>query len=753
MQKETKQGIVIMKKLAFILALALVAACATPLSATEYHVATNGDDAGGGSAAKPLRTIQAAANLAQPGDTVTVHAGVYRERVNPPRGGTSDAKRITYQAAPGEKVVITGAETVKGWEKVDGDTWKVVIPKTFFGDFNPFTCRVQGEWCNHGVRTGMVYLNGEWFNVAASLAEAQKPSKIPKWFTDVDGTATGAHLFAIKSISINGRRIAVDTFSSKNGELHATACADGEGNCVGWIGDGSWLAFNQMDFGQAAAGTTGQVEIKAGALADGGDVELRLDAPDGDLLGTCRILNTGDWQKWGTFTAPIKPVRGIHPLYLVFKYHQDKSPNQTLWAQFPAVNPNAANVEINVRQSVFYPSKPGISYITVRGFELRQAATPWAGAMSEQVGLIGTHWSKGWIIENNYIHHSICTGVTLGRYELPKAEFPEATAPGFVTSVELALRDGWSKENVGSHIVRNNHISHCEKNGIHGSLGSPFCEISGNDIHDIAVRNWVVGADTGGIKFLGGVDMVIRDNHIYRCGGAAGIWLDWMAQGAQVIGNLLHDNSQDIFFEMQHGPLTSANNLLLSPKSQLINSEGLALAHNLIAGVTHNISDPRATPFHPAHALTIAGLYTACGGDHRVHNNIFAGGWNILGKLPNTASGNLFVGAAKPLPFDTAPAVKADFNPQFKLTQKADGWYLSFNADPAWRAAAKCQLVTTELLGKAKASNCAYENVDGSPIKIDTDYFGNKRDPAQPFPGPFETVKDGPQELKVWPKR
>ena len=47
-------------------------------------------------------------------------------------------------------------------------------------------------------------------------------------------------------------------------------------------------------------------------------------------------------------------------------------------------------------------AQPGdINYITVCGFTLRQAATPWAGAMSEQVGLIGTHWSKGWIIENN----------------------------------------------------------------------------------------------------------------------------------------------------------------------------------------------------------------------------------------------------------------------------------------------------------------------------------------------------------------
>jgi alpha-N-arabinofuranosidase len=52
----------------------------------------------------------------------------------------------------------------------------------------------------------------------------------------------------------------------------------------------------------------------------------------------------------------------------------------------------------------------------VRGFTLAHAATPWAPPTAEQIGVIGTHWSRGWLIENNNIHHSICVGVTLGKY-------------------------------------------------------------------------------------------------------------------------------------------------------------------------------------------------------------------------------------------------------------------------------------------------------------------------------------------------
>ena len=73
-------------------------------------------------------------------------------------------------------------------------------------------------------------------------------------------------------------------------------------------------------------------------------------------------------------------------------------------------------MEINVRRTVFYPEKPFVNYITVRGFHVSQAATPWAPPTAEQIGAIGTHWSKGWTIEDNVVTHSKCVGITLGKY-------------------------------------------------------------------------------------------------------------------------------------------------------------------------------------------------------------------------------------------------------------------------------------------------------------------------------------------------
>jgi len=89
---------------------------ANPAGSKEYHVSVTGIDSNPGTISKTFLTISRAAEVAQPGDTVTVHQGIFREGINPPRGGMSDDKRIVYQAAAGEQVIIKVSEVVKGWQ-------------------------------------------------------------------------------------------------------------------------------------------------------------------------------------------------------------------------------------------------------------------------------------------------------------------------------------------------------------------------------------------------------------------------------------------------------------------------------------------------------------------------------------------------------------------------------------------------------------------------------------------------------------
>ncbi|NLX12385.1 MAG: xylosidase [Phycisphaerales bacterium] len=590
--------------------------------AREYHVSVKGDDASEGTIDKPLRSISAAARLAQAGDVITVHEGVYRERINPPRGGDSDQNRIVYQAAPGEKVILKGSEIIKGWEKVQNDTWKVTIPNGFFGDFNPYRDLIAGDWFNPMGRehhTGAVYRAGHWLTEAAELDEVLRPAgDRPLWFAKVDETHT------------------------------------------------------------------------------------------------------------------------------------------TIWAHFKGGDPNKEEVEINVRRTVFYPEQPGVNYLSVRGFTMMHAATPWAPPTAEQIGLIGTHWSKGWIIENNDIRYSTCVGITLGKYGDQWDNTSQNKAEGYVKTIERALQNGWSKDIIGHHVVRNNLIAHCEQAGIVGSLGAAFSTVTGNVIHDIHVRQLFTGAEMAGIKFHAAIDTEISRNHIYRT--VRGIWLDWMTQGTRVTRNLLHDNGprEDLFVEVNHGPFMVDNNLFLSPIALFDMSQGGAYVHNLFAGQIEQRPElKRETPYQKAHSTEVAGLCNTQGGDNRFHNNLFVHYNGLLpydqAAMPGQMSGNVFLKGASPCRDEQHPLVPAEFDPMMKLSTGKDGVHLHIILDQAWAVQQSRRLVTTELLGKAKIPDLAYVQPDGSVYRIDTDYFGGSRNAANPFPGPFELPGGGKQLLKLWP--
>lgn len=606
------------------------------LAAKEYHVAKTGFDKNPGSKENPFLTIQSAAKIAQPGDIITVHEGIYRERINPPRGGESDQKRITYQAATGEKVEIKGSEIIKNWEKLSGTVWKVSIPNSFFGDYNPYKDKIHGDWFNDLGRihhTGDVYLNGKSLWEMADLEKVKNPVR------------------------------AEDNF-------------DPEGSTYIWF---------------------------------------------------CESDNE----------------------------------NTIIYANFHEADPNKELVEINVRKACFYPEKNNINYITIRGFRMSHAATQWAPPTAEQIGLIGTNWSKGWIIENNIISDSKCSGITLGKHGDEFDNTSEDSAEGYVETIHRAEKRGWSKENIGHHIIRNNTIFNCEQTGICGSLGAIFSTIENNNIYNIHIKRQFTGAEMAGIKIHAAIDMLIKNNRVANCN--RGLWLDWMAQGTHVTGNLFYSNySEDLFVEVNHGPFLIDNNILFSKRSILDCSEGGAYIHNLIAGNTELHPQDRFTPYHLPHSAELAGLIQTRCGDNRFFNNIFVGGvkegernksglgmYENVG-LPMFVNGNVYLNGARKYSKEKNQ-LEIKTNPNIQVDEKADGTYLKMNFDEQILTM-KNQLVDTKLLGKALIPNAAYENPEGSPITIDTDYSGKKRNKQNPTAGPFENPGTGEISLKVWRK-
>ena len=451
--------------------------------------------------------------------------------------------------------------------------------------------------------------------------------------------------------------------------------------------------------------------------------------------------------------------------------------NTYIYANFHDKNPNQELVEINVRDSCFYPDQPGRDYITVRGFRMSQAATQWAAPTAEQIGLIGTHWSKGWIIENNIVSDSKCTGIALGKDRKTghNVWINDPRKDGAIHYNEVivrALEAGWSRENIGSHIVRNNVIFNCEQAGIVGSLGAVFSQITHNHIYNIWAKRQFTGAEMAGIKLHAAIDVVIKNNRIHNAG--RGIWMDWMAQGTRITGNLCYDNTtDDLFVEVDHGPFLVDNNLFLSELSLLDVSEGGAYAHNLMTGRIRSQPEPRrSTPYHKAHSTALAGLDSIAGGDDRFYNNTFVGnggppaagaeadvnpqrfgGYGLwvydLRGYPLYTGGNVYFKGARAYSREQGALNLSGVDPKPGIVEEGDGVYLRLNLGTEARKAAT-RLVNTELLGKAKISGLAYENADGSPLVIDEDYFGKKRNAAAPSPGPFESPGQGDLKLKVW---
>lgn len=482
--------------------------------------------------------------------------------------------------------------------------------------------------------------------------------------------------------------------------------------------------------------------------------------------------------------------RILYPEDTVYQWYTESDEKTTvIYANFQGKDPNQELVEISVRKYCFYPEKTGINYITVRGFEMAQAACPWTPPTADQPGLLGTHWSKGWVIENNHIHDAKCSGISLGKEHTTGDNLCTLTRrkSGYQYQMEAvfkAYHRGWSKENIGSHIVRDNVIHDCGQNGIVGHMGCIFSSIYKNHIYHIGIKHEFFGYEIAGIKLHAAIDVRICQNNIHDC--TLGTWLDWQAQGTRVSKNLYYANERDLMVEVTHGPYIVDNNIFASEYNFDNVAQGGAYIHNLCWGKMRKTDEmTRSTPYHFNHSTAVAGTAFVYGGDDRIYQNIFVG--TLQDKNQNAEHGTgMYDGHTISLA-EYAKDVRALGNGDEEQSRKVkqpvyinrnvymngarafereDTKYVGTQSEKPEIACEdgktylkmyvekglldlETRIYESQDFGMPRVSEVPYENPKGENIIFDTDYFNNDRR-ENATAGPFENLKEGWNNILVW---
>lgn len=89
----------------------------------------------------------------------------------------------------------------------------------------------------------------------------------------------------------------------------------GKDQCLTHTVSGSWVAFNQVDFGRGGQRT---VQVRVASEAPAATIEVYRDQLGGRPIGTVSVAATGASQAYQTLAAPIAATTGKHRIYLRF---------------------------------------------------------------------------------------------------------------------------------------------------------------------------------------------------------------------------------------------------------------------------------------------------------------------------------------------------------------------------------------------------------------------------------------------------
>jgi beta-glucanase (GH16 family) len=129
-------------------------------------------------------------------------------------------------------------------------------------------------------------------------------------------------------------QIQAESFNAQSGIQTENTTDAGGGQNIGWIANGDWARFDNVNFGSTPARQfTARVASGAGGGVSG-LVEVRLDNVNNAPIGSFAIGNTGGWQSWRSVPANVGGVTGTHTVFLRFTSGQPADFVNVNWFQF-----------------------------------------------------------------------------------------------------------------------------------------------------------------------------------------------------------------------------------------------------------------------------------------------------------------------------------------------------------------------------------------------------------------------------------
>jgi beta-glucanase (GH16 family) len=127
-------------------------------------------------------------------------------------------------------------------------------------------------------------------------------------------------------------QIQAESYDAASAVTRETASEGGQD--VGYISNGDWMQYNNVDFG------TGGVRDFVARVASGagagvsGLVEVRIDSRGNAPIGSFALGSTGGWQTWQSIPGNVSNVSGRHTVFLTFTSGQPNDFVNVNWFQF-----------------------------------------------------------------------------------------------------------------------------------------------------------------------------------------------------------------------------------------------------------------------------------------------------------------------------------------------------------------------------------------------------------------------------------